>query len=223
VAPFLDTSDETAAKRVFAELYALEPVLDITGIRPYPEQNSFMNDMVHHGPRSYITAFAYQILSVELLEHAAQFYSSCLSALGEDYRPGVVLFEAFPFNKVIEVPFDATAYANRGKHFNCTVCLRWEGEKHDEWIRQSIRDYVKEARAIDQKVMLERGMKPTEITGYANFHLPGDPPSQAFRTNLPRLIELKRKWDPKGRFNKWFNIPTEVRELASWDYFRWSG
>ena len=170
-----------------------------------------MDGMAFHGPRAYMTAFAYQTLSVELLEYAAQFYSSYLSTLGDSYQPSAIIFEGYPFEKIIEVPFDATAYASRGKHFNCSLALRWEGAQHDEWVRQSIKNFVKEARAIDRKVMLERGMEPTEITGYANFNLPDDPPSQAFRGNLPRLIEVKRKWDPNGRFNKWFNIPTEVK------------
>lgn len=46
VLPFLDTTDLELAKQLFADFYALEPVMDTTSIRSYMEQNSFMDPMM---------------------------------------------------------------------------------------------------------------------------------------------------------------------------------
>jgi hypothetical protein len=209
VAPFLDTSDLDFAKKIFAEFYALEPVLDVTAIRSYTEQNQCLDPMMPHGVRTYMSSFAYQTVTVEVLEYTAQKYASYISALGNDCRPGAIMFENYPFEKVIEIPSDGTAYANRGRHFSCAIGLRWEGAQHDDWVKQWIKDFVQEARAIDTKAMIAQGREPTKTSGYANFHLPGDPASPAFGGNFARLTELKQKWDPNGRFNKWLSIPTQ--------------
>ena len=127
---------------------------------------------------------------------------------GQDYRGGGMFYETYPYQKIIQVPGDGTAFANRGKHANCTVCLRWAGENNDAWIKDWIKDFVAGARAVDRQAMLKEQRDPTVENSYVNFHLPEHPVEKAFRDNLPRLIELKKKWDPMGRFNKWFNIPT---------------
>jgi hypothetical protein len=46
VVPFLDTQDLAAAKEFFADFYALEPVLDLTGIRTYSEMNAILDPMM---------------------------------------------------------------------------------------------------------------------------------------------------------------------------------
>ena len=155
-----------------------------------------------------MTAFAYQTVSEELVRFGVETQQKFRAALGEDYVLGDIFFEAYPYEKIMSVAADETAYANRGKYFNCALGFRWKGAQHDAFVKQFIKDYVRESREIDRKVMLERGSKPTALNGYANFHLPGDPVSGAFQGHLPRLVEIKKKWDPKGRFNKWFSIPT---------------
>jgi Berberine and berberine like len=154
-----------------------------------------------------MTSFAYQAVSEESLQLAVKSYAAFLSTVGDDYRGGAIFFEGFPFEKIVSVPSDATAYANRGKYFNCTLGFRWSGSHYDDWVKQLIKDFVQEAREIDRKFMLAHGQEPTVQNGYANFHLPAASVAQAFQENLPRLIEMKKKWDPNRRFNKWFCIP----------------
>jgi hypothetical protein len=209
VAPFLDTADAALAKQTLAEFYALEPVLDMTSVQPYTEVNKVMDPMMPFGPRTYMTALAYKTLSIPLLQLMADTYSTYISTLGADYIPGAILCEAYPYDKIIQVPSDATAYGNRGKHYSCVITLRWTGEDHDLWVRQFIKEFVKKAREVDTLEMESRGGEKTEATGYANFHLPGDDPAvSAFRGNFLKAREVKRKWDPEGKFNKWFSIPT---------------
>ena len=155
-----------------------------------------------------MTAFVYQTITTEILTYAVKNWTSYVSKIGNDYRGGAIFFEGYSFEKIIAVPSENTAYANRGKYFNCALGYRFEGAQHDAWIRQWAKDFVQECRAIDEKKMIELGKEPTVLNGYANFHLPGARADEAFRENLPKLVGLKRKWDPEHRFNKWFSIPT---------------
>jgi len=154
-----------------------------------------------------MTGFDYQTVSEEIYQLTALTLAEYMEKVGDDYRGGGIVYESYPFDQINKLPSDSSAYGNRGKHFNCTVSLRWSGEKHDAWIKDFIQNFVRQAREVDRSVMLGEGKEPTEENGYVNFHLPGDPVEKAFGNNLPRLKEVKRKWDPNGRFNKWFSIP----------------
>jgi FAD/FMN-containing dehydrogenase len=41
---------------------------------------------------------------------------------------------------------------------------------------------------------------------YVNFAHGDEPLEEIYGDSLPRLRELKQKWDPENRFNQWFNI-----------------
>ena len=181
--------------------------MDITSIRSYIEQNSSIDAMMPHGFRSYMTGFDYQTATIDLFNFTAAKFSEYFTKLGDDYRPSGILYESYPFDQIIKFPPESSAYGNRGKHFNCTLAIRWAGSQHDEWIKAWIKDFVREARAIDKREMLLEGKEPTAENSYVTFHLPDHPAEKAFGGNLERLKEVKRKWDPNGRFDKWLNIP----------------
>jgi len=130
-----------------------------------------------------------------------------ISNLGENYWPSAILFEIFAWEKVCDIPPDGTAFAYRGPYFNCARVMRWNGKDHDEWVLDWIKQFVEGVRAIDSNTALELGEKPIARNGYANIALPGESVGDAFKGNLSRLREIKSKWDPKQRFNKWFPIP----------------
>lgn len=41
---------------------------------------------------------------------------------------------------------------------------------------------------------------------YVNFAHGDEPLEEIYGDSLPRLQELKHKWDPENRFDQWFNI-----------------
>jgi hypothetical protein len=204
--PFQNTGDESAARAKFADFFALEPVLDTTKIHPYEQQNAVLVPIVPHGPRTYLKGIGYRTLSIPLLEYALKQFTSYVSHVGDDYFTSSILFEAYPSDKLTSVPFDATSFANRGTHFNCFVVTRWQSEKNDEFVKQWVKDFVAGARAIDEEVSVTMGKSSVGRKGYANTNLPDEKCEEAFQGNLPKLEKVKRKWDPKGRFNKWFPI-----------------
>jgi hypothetical protein len=206
VVPFHDTPDEAVGRETFGEFLALEPVADHLGVHPYAQQNAVNNSLAPHGPRTYVKGFAYQTMSSEILDYSLKKFSEFISHLGEDFVTSALIYEAYPTAKTCEVAPDATAYANRGKWYNCAMMLRWNDEKHDAWVNQWSKDFVKGVRIVDNQVVQSRGEKVLEKTSYANMPFPDATLRDAFRGNLERLTEVKMKWDPNGRFNKWFNV-----------------
>jgi len=180
--------------------------MDQTGIHPYSFQNAVNNPLMPHGPRSYISGFAYHDLSLPLLEYTLQKYTQFVQHLGDDYVTGAILYEAYPYEKTNSVPFEATAYGNRGEHFNNALAVRWKSVENDAFVRDWVREFVKGARAIDKDIAEKNGRKTCETRGYANIPAPEETLGNAFAGNVKRLREVKRKWDPNGRFNKWFPI-----------------
>ena len=205
---YLKTDDITVAKDVFGGFYALNPLLDTTSVRPFMDLCSMLDEILPHGPRTYMTAFSYTILTDEMLQASVDTFDTFLNHVGDDYRGGAIFFEGFSFDKTVSVPADATAYGSRGKHFNCVPGFRWSKPEHDKWSHHLLQNFVSQCRTLECKVLLAQGKTPTVENGYANFHLPATPVAQAFQGNLARLIEVKRKWDPNARFNKWLNIST---------------
>jgi len=202
--PFCDTGDETAASKRFEGFFSLGAAVDHTSIHPYVQQNAVLNPIVPHGPRSYTKSFVYQVTSIspELLNYSIDKFAEYISHLGEDYEISAVIYEPFPPGKVSEIPENGTACPLRNGIIHCVLNVRWKNEIHDAWVAQWVRDFIKGAREIDQRI--SGGSKEF---GYANMVLPGEKAAEAFGENYAKLREVKRKWDPEMRFTKWLPIP----------------
>ena len=198
--------DENEARAELGEIYALGPVADHTQIHPYAQQNKCIDGLATYGDRKYMKGFSFRYFNPALVDYVLQQVTSFLEIMGPDDAGSAILLEAHPFDKLNSIPLDATAFANRGDYFNSTIALRWKNSDKDEFVRSWTKTFIAGARVIENRMAEER--KETVIDGgYANMDMPGDKTTDAFKTNLPRLMELKRKWDPNGRFNKWFPIP----------------
>jgi Berberine and berberine like len=206
--PFKDTTDENLGQTAFTDFLALETISDTTGIHPYMKQNSLLNEFAPHGPRAIMNGFNYQSLSVALLQYAVDALKAYIAKLGEDYARSIILFEGYPHGKVCEIPHNATAFPNRTSSFRTAICMRWKGAQHDAWVSQWVKEFVEGAQSIDKSVSEDE--KKGGNTGYANFISPQTNVRDVFASNLQRLQEIKREWDPQGRFNKWFNPGTKV-------------
>jgi len=143
-----------------------------------------------------------QSISVELLQHTFENFSSYVSHVGEDYEISAIAYEAYPTGKICEVASDSTAFGSRGTQINGVLNIRWKNEKHDEWVIKWVRNLVGELREIERTVSEKEGKPSAGVVGYANFCLPGDKAAELFRGNLTRVKEVKSKWDPNQRFNK---------------------
>lgn len=95
-----------------------------------------------------------------------------------------------------DLPGDATAFAHRSSGFGLVSALKWRGRRP-------------QAPRTWQEALHER-LAPASIGTYVNYVSPEHGPSaveRAYGTNLPRLISLKRRYDPERVFQGNVTVP----------------
>jgi hypothetical protein len=148
----------------------------------------------------------------------------------------ILLFELLPNTQIVKVANDATAFASRGPYYNVSSLLRWHDANLDERIHSLQKDMMNQigtrAGIAGQPGynMFKQGtglyanyagmfirivdiiddfsiVKQFEKNATVNMIAGNDLPMEAiFGDNLPRLRELKKKYDPHNIFRKWHNI-----------------
>lgn len=68
-----------------------------------------------------------------------------------DAAMSIVLFDFFPFHKLLSVPQNATAFANRGAYGNITFAPGWHDAANDAQMRGWLRMMAKKTRAEFEK------------------------------------------------------------------------
>jgi FAD/FMN-containing dehydrogenase len=196
---------ESDAKVVFADLLALNPIINSIRQRPYSEVNGMMNHAVEYGGRKLSKGATF------ITPLRAEWVRSIIPDLRTLHRtvPGsrrtIMLFEFFRPDVWLSVPKDATAHGHRGSHQNLMIGPFWDNAEDDNATALWSRSIAKKARAEFEQVA-----DGASYTEYGNYdHLAADP-RVIFGTNFPRLTELKKKYDPENVFDKSYAlVPAE--------------
>jgi hypothetical protein len=117
----------------------------------------------------------------------------------------VVLFEFVPFHKVLSVPQDAMAFANRGAYGNLMFGPGWNDPANDEACREWTRVMARKARAeLEGRIKIEAKDENTRgaVGEYGNYDCLNESSQALFGKNAPRLVELKKRYDPGNVFRK---------------------
>lgn len=137
-----------------------------------------------------------------------------------------VIFELNPSEKIRSVDKSATAFFNRGDHFNVLVGCAWKVNNPDQ--AKYGRDAVYEVS--DLIVAGEESPEESKARVYGNYGehsknsstcrsiyefssltdtedlINRNKASELFGSNYPRLQQLKKKYDPNVIFDKWVVI-----------------
>ncbi|KAL4863969.1 hypothetical protein BDV12DRAFT_206079 [Aspergillus spectabilis] len=191
---------ESEGRAYFAPLLSLNPVADMTSSIPYSKVNAIQNPMATYGDRkSFKGVFFNPPLSPEFAGQMLADFSAKLEA-EPDLGTSALLFEFYDMSKIVSVPRDATAFASRGTTQNGVINLRWTDSskdlEHRAWAREMQERW---------KVNLEGEGKTQDggVPQYINYAEPGDAVvGNIYGENLPRLKELKAKYDPTNVFRK---------------------
>lgn len=153
---FFDGPEEEA-KRFFEPLLNLEPLANMTRMMPYPSANTLLNDTLVPGFRRSMKT------SATMLPIDPVFASSMFKALEDlllkipNAALTLIIFEYWPFKKMIAVSQTATSFTNRGAFGNMLLLPGWTDPKHDDECRSW-------ARALNEEVRAEFVRRKGEVT-----------------------------------------------------------
>jgi hypothetical protein len=140
VAVLFYDGEEEKAREFFGPLKELGPLMDRTGMMPYPEMNALHNATTPDGDRRAMkgATFTYPLdwkfvdgMYAEYVRHTEEI---------PDANKTLVLFEFIHTGKIREVPLNAMAFANRGEWGNVVIVSGWTESKWDEKCRAWTRE-----------------------------------------------------------------------------------
>jgi FAD/FMN-containing dehydrogenase len=189
VYPSADAAAGEAALRPFREL--AEPIVDLSGVMPYVEAQSLLDEEYPNGRRYYWKSTELTGLPDPAID--------TLARLGEEAPSDLSTVDIwFQGGAMARVPADATAFGDRSAPILIGVEANWDAPADDEaniaWAQ----------RCVDE-------LEPFSTGGlYLNF--PGfqeDAGAQlraAVGPNHERLVEVKTRYDPENVFRVNHNI-----------------
>ena len=167
------------------------PVLDVMGPMPYSAANMMLDESFPKGGRCYWKSNFLAALSDAAIDTLVDQFMRNPSPLC-----GIVV-ENF-HGAATRVPVDATAYALRDQGFNVLINSQWldkaDDAKGTTWCKtahQSLQPFVGARRYMNY---------------YSDDDMTDAGLSSAYGPNLPRLRQVKRKYDPDNVFHHNVNI-----------------
>jgi hypothetical protein len=116
---------EDAGKAFFADLFALDPIANMTSMLPYKKLNSLLNNATGFDGRKQFSGGAFKLpLDPEVVVSLHKDFDTFVESherLGES----MMLWECIPYQKIIEVPNHETSFANRGDYYNVATMFKW--------------------------------------------------------------------------------------------------
>ena len=195
---------EDEARKLFRPLMDLDPLVDMTGMKPYASINSMINAVSRHGGRKAMKGadFATPLRPAFVQQLFGEFASFVTQH--PDMAGSVILFECHHTAKICEVPHSATAFANRGQQRSTVLLTKWSDPANDQLGREQIRKY---AALFDTEMQKRKDegvirLQMENVGAYSNYQNMGAKALQIYGPNTARLMALKAQYDPTNLFNK---------------------
>ncbi|GJC89088.1 FAD-linked oxidoreductase azaL [Colletotrichum liriopes] len=196
VTGFLRKGTEETGRNAFAPLYALGPISNSSNVAAYEFWNAANDNFCARGDRKPAFSTTINHMQPETWPAIWDLYTE-FQAKGPN---SAVLIERYNLTKAQSAPKDSAALQEelRRDAFAQAIVIPWYADAALD----------SEAQSFGRKVrdIWSYSATATENPTYINF-AHGDETAEAiYGSSLSRLRELKRKWDPVGAFNQWFNI-----------------
>ncbi|RAO69443.1 uncharacterized protein BHQ10_005455 [Talaromyces amestolkiae] len=191
---------QAQAEKIFEPVLSLSTGQEEIGMMPYYKTNQLLNKVAVSGGRKRLSGTSVTLpLDTDFIQSVYQTFTQILNDYSEDAE-ALLFFEMLPYTKVIEVPNDATAYANRGPYYNVCSIFNWQDQKADSRIRMLQQGIMSKIR--DEHI-IKGGLGVGTYSNYTGFDANA---RDLFGKNLPRLKELKKYYDPRNVFRKWHDL-----------------
>ncbi|CAJ2509325.1 Uu.00g143510.m01.CDS01 [Anthostomella pinea] len=123
-----------------------------------------------------------------------------------DSRTSALILETFANDAPLAVPDDSTAYPWRDARGNFMIQMRWTGL--DNPFGETANAFAKKLRA---DLVATSGY--TDLSVYVSYAHGDETAEQKFgREKLPRLVTLKKEWDPENVFGYCNPLPSRYGE-----------
>ncbi|KAL4819004.1 hypothetical protein BDW67DRAFT_173889 [Aspergillus spinulosporus] len=191
------------ATAFFAPLLSLDPVINRTGMMPY-WQLARQANVRFDRRRSRKSGGGTKLRFPPDKDLIPVLWRDFDQVMQEFPQMGdsVLAIELLPFAKLMSVPVEATACANRDCLYNVGLLLCWHDPRLDAFIdryRQATLTNIQNSQCWAQ--VAEGG-----VAAYPNYAGHDFATSYLFGRNLPRLQQLKKIYDPYNAFRKWQNL-----------------
>jgi FAD/FMN-containing dehydrogenase len=165
------------------------PIADVLGPHPYVGWQAAFDPLLAPGARNYWKTHDFASLSDGAID-------AIVAAVSNLPGPECEVFIAHVGGAMARVAKDSTAYPYRDAHFIMNVHTRW-------------RDAAEDGKCLAWARTLHKATEPFATgSAYVNF-MPADDTGrigEVYGDNYRRLVEVKRRWDPKNRFHINHNI-----------------
>ena len=168
------------------------PALDALGPLPYTALNGLLDAGYPKGARNYWKSHFLETLADDAVDVLLHAFDRCASPMSN------IILEHF-HGAATRVPIDGTAYALRSAGYNLLFLSQWQDAADDEsgiaWAREGY-------AGVQPLVSTQRYLNYMDHDDEAAATL-----AAVYGPNLPRLREVKRRYDPDNVFHINVNIP----------------
>lgn len=199
---------EEEGRAYAAPLLALDPMHGEPGMINYAATTAIHKQMDAGNTHCRYSNSTVQLelpIDVDILMTLVDDFTVFMAKYGERARPSKLAFELRSFGVTGAVPVSAMAYASRHNLVNVVVEAQYDQPELDAVMREEVKNMITKARNLTTEKRKLQGKR--EVLVNANFSSGSEKVNAVFGENLPRLRELKRKYDPDMMFNKWYPIP----------------
>ncbi|KAL4796665.1 hypothetical protein BDV19DRAFT_398257 [Aspergillus venezuelensis] len=191
---------EAECRERLAKMFSFQAVSDNTQMRPREEANAMLDSFSPPGGRKRLLGFEFvSPLRLEFVQDMLNEITIVFQA-EPDLRRSYVDIEFWNMVKVSQVPTTATAFPTREPTQKGSIALEYtDPAKDDEYLRWGMK-----LRDMFQEELRRYGFEPIRhVSNFTYFMNPTEMTVEdMYGVNAERLLELKRKYDPHGLFNK---------------------
>ena len=130
-------------------------------------------------------------------------FGDFMTKYGDAVGPSKIVMEIRSYAKSSSLPVSAMAFALRRPAAMAALEAQYDSSVDDAVMRQDVITIADKVRDANRK----NGLYPDGTAIFnANIATGSEKIADMFGENLPKLRELKKKYDPKFVFNKWYPI-----------------
>jgi FAD/FMN-containing dehydrogenase len=193
---FLRKGAKEQGDKAFAPFYALGPISNSSAQTQYLDWNDSNDGFCARQDRKPAYSTTINNMQAQKWPEIWDLYKA-FQAKGPN---SAVLIERYNLTKARSAPSGSAAMNEklRTEAFAQAIVIPWYT---DASLDSEATTFAENVRAL-----WSYNEDPRSNPSYVNFAHGDETPEAIYGSNLPRLKELKKKYDPKGVFNQWFTI-----------------